>query len=221
MYAIYQEQAESHQIKILASYQNYSEANFHLNQTVIDYVEKIRADRDQDIMMGFKLTEEAFLKINQAELLPGHHLVRSTIYPNRIYVYLKSRKVVPGYLWNGETFEVKQIMWFGILELKTTTALTHHDFESINQKEVSQSFKHHGGQVRLIEELKEAVERRKKPSLLFDETGNLINLRPKALGGNEFAKALTDYIRTEMPQLVNGEFADSSDSDSECEYIEA
>lgn len=207
MYAIYRENFENHQINVMSIYHNYAEANFQLNPTITNYLEAIRSDKDQVV----KFVTDPF-KVDRTLMAvgyePGFYLAHSAIYPNRIHVFKKSRKTVPGNLWgNYETFEVKEIMWFGILELKSETTLTH-DFESSSKKEVSQTFKQHGGQVRLIEELKEALERRlsleaKSPSLNVDEIGNLTQLvSVKRPDGNVFAKTLTEYIRREMPHLL-------------------
>jgi len=213
MYAIYREDCESHQINVMSIYQNYVEANFQLNQTVTNYLETIRADKDQVVkfveLEGATKLERTLVS---SEYETGFYLKRSTIYPNRIHVFKKARKLVPGYIWgSGETFEIKEIMWFGILELKTQTSLTHHDFETSNKKEISQTFKQHGGQVRLIEELKEALERRlslenQSTYLRVDEIGNLTQLfNSKRPDGNEFTMALNSYIRREMPHLLEND----------------
>jgi hypothetical protein len=207
-YTIYRENSETHQINVIQTYSTYAEARFHLNEVVLDHLEKTYKQPETD--SKFIERDE---QLKDAAYIVGHYYLKiSHQFPNRIYVGQKAKRVVAGYLRNSEEVEFKEVLWFGILELKFSSNDVAVDIDSTTRKQTSQVLQQHGEQIKMIDELKRTLASKRERNLKVDKEGNMLsNVAKKFVDPSAFAKELTDYVR--IKRQADPDCNDSSDGE--------
>ena len=101
-----------------------------------------------------------------ANIKDGFYLKKSKEYANRIDVYEKVTRIVPGTIWNGIETSIKKVKQFGISEYfapesEEYTSPYVPSYTSVNTLGAVRH-EEHGRHVELIEELRKVLSRRPK-----------------------------------------------------------
>lgn len=203
MYLVYHEEAKSHRITILASYPSYVEAHFNLNK----HIEQYLAEIGQNKLQFIKHSSELSLK----EYDLGYYLKRSNRHANRLHLFHKTARITQGYLWNGQNIIIEKLRWFGILEL---AGQAHGQSSSeIEKTHKSQTSRQHGEKVKLLDELKQKINRH-QTNYQVDTEGNLEHLQVKKIKPSDFALELSEYVKKRATKLILNNVEDSDESES-------
>lgn len=141
-------------------YTTYRDAVNALREEATDYITKYK--RYQTVVY-----------VNSDEEMVNHPDVKyflkiSDQFPNRIEVLERHKIVTKGWIWNGKSYEVELIKLFDIISANLPNGqnivTSDDDFQWVNniQKESKQNYTEHANQAKVMDELREALNKRRK-----------------------------------------------------------